>query len=188
MAKAKDVARYILQRREDTGHKTSTFALQKLLYYCQSWMLVAKDHSLFEDEIKAWNNGPVVTTIFHYCKGHRWIYPREIPDAEPNNLNEDERTLVDKILTQYDKVPDDDLGDVLARMTHEEQPWLDASKSESRLIDKQDMLDYYSCVQADDTISHASEVPDLTDFADSIYVSVSDKDPEWVKNLFLVKS
>ena len=73
MAKAIDVAKYILEQRDAHGHETTTFALQKLLYYCQSWMLVANGRPLFDEPIVAWRHGPVVRAVYPYCKGRRLI-------------------------------------------------------------------------------------------------------------------
>lgn len=181
MSKAVDVARYILDQREARGHMTTTFALQKLLYYCQSWMLVANDRPLFSDAIEAWQHGPVVTSVQPYCKGRHYIFPREIPDAAPDNLSVEERLLVDRVITQYEFVNDSELGDRLEEMSHEEVPWSDAVASEDKSISMDSMKNYYSLVQSDESVDHASEVPRIADVSRRTFIS--DDDAEWLEQL-----
>jgi len=55
MANVRDVAQYILGK---VG-QTSTWKLQKLVYYSQAWHSVWEDEPLFDAGIEAWANGPV---------------------------------------------------------------------------------------------------------------------------------
>ncbi|KFI40410.1 phage-associated protein [Bifidobacterium actinocoloniiforme DSM 22766] len=180
MAKAKDVARYILEQRDAQGHMTTTFALQKLLYYCQSWMLVAKDRELFDEPIEAWEHGPVVPEVFTYCKGHKYLFPREIPDGDADGLALEERSLVDRVMESYRDVEDGDLGDRLEEMSHAEDPWSDARKSGEKVITRESMLDYYSALQADPSKSHAAPIPNLADVSDRTFITQEDAD--WLKS------
>ncbi len=50
------VAAYILSQHG----KLSAMKLQKLVYYCQAWSLVWDEAPLFQEQIQAWANGPVV--------------------------------------------------------------------------------------------------------------------------------
>lgn len=176
MARAVDVARYILEQREARGHMTTTYALQKLLYYCQSWMLVARDRPLFDDKIEAWQHGPVVTSVFPYCSRRHYIFPREIPDGHASALRIEERALVDRILSLHEDADDDGLGDRLESMSHAERPWADAVDREDKTISLESMLDYYSMLQANPSMSEASEVPLLADVSDRSFISQEDAD------------
>lgn len=40
------------------------FRSQKLLYYAQAWSVVLRDTELFQEEICAWQNGPVVNEVY----------------------------------------------------------------------------------------------------------------------------
>ena len=159
MAKAIDVAKYILEQRDAHGHETTTFALQKLLYYCQSWMLVANDRPLFDEPIVAWRHGPVVRAVYPYCKGRRLIFPREIPDGNSDRLNVVERSLIDRVVSQFDRPDDKRLSDNLEKMSHEETPW--AETQQGNIIPRERMLSFYSQVQANPKIDHAAPIPDL---------------------------
>ena len=61
----KDVAQYILEKN---GAMTS-MKLQKLVYYSQAWATVWDDDVLFDEEVQAWDNGPVVRELWEANKG-----------------------------------------------------------------------------------------------------------------------
>ncbi|KAB5607570.1 Panacea domain-containing protein [Bifidobacterium jacchi] len=179
MARAIDVARYILEHRNARDHMTTAFALQKLLYYCQSWMLVAKGVTLFPDDIRAWQHGPVVVSVYPYCRGRHYVFPREIPEGHADALSLDERAVVDRILAMYDDSDDGSLGDGLERTSHRERPWADANPN--GIITPDSMLDFYSQVQADPDSDHAAPVPDLANVADRTFVSGEEAD--WLSSM-----
>lgn len=179
MAKAVDVAKYILEQRDARNHMTTAYALQKLLYYCQSWMLVSKGTTLFPDEIVAWEHGPVVKSVNPYCRGRRYVFPREVTDGNTDDLSLEERAVVDRVLSMYDKANDSHLGDSLEKMSHQERPW--ASIKINEVITPQSMLDFYSLLQADPSMDHAAPVPDLADVSDRTFIS--DEDAEWIGSL-----
>lgn len=174
MAKAIDVAKYILEQRDAHGHETTTFALQKLLYYCQSWMLVANDRPLFDEPIVAWRHGPVVRAVYPYCKGRRLIFPREIPDGNSDRLNVVERSLIDRVVSQFDRPDDKRLSDNLEKMSHEETPW--AETQQGNIIPRERMLSFYSQVQANPKIDHAAPIPDLYGVSQRTFISNEDAD------------
>lgn len=59
-AKVIDVAEYILaQQGEMTAMK-----LHRLVYYCQAWHLVWDGVPLFDEEIQAWANGPIIPVLY----------------------------------------------------------------------------------------------------------------------------
>ena len=62
MYAANDIASVILER---TGSWLDAMSLQKLLYYVQAWHLAITDRPLFEEQIKAWKDGPVVPQVWH---------------------------------------------------------------------------------------------------------------------------
>ena len=78
MASVFDVAAYILERR---GRMTA-MKLQKLVYYSQAWSLVWDGRPLFDDEVQAWVNGPVVYDLF---KAHQGMFEIERADLGHGN-------------------------------------------------------------------------------------------------------
>ncbi|NJL77114.1 MAG: DUF4065 domain-containing protein [Saprospiraceae bacterium] len=69
MFTARQIAEYVLTlSNPEIGELTSNLKLQKLLYYVQGVHLAAFDSSLFEEEIVAWNYGPVVESVYQDFK------------------------------------------------------------------------------------------------------------------------
>lgn len=56
----KDVARYFLYRAYDDGEWVTPLKMQKLVYFAYVWTLLMTGKKLFNEEIQAWPNGPVV--------------------------------------------------------------------------------------------------------------------------------
>lgn len=110
---AHDVAAYILQKQ---GAMT-TMKLQKLLYYCQAWSLVWDETSLFQEDIEAWANGPIVPAIY---EAHRGQYKIESwPHGNSERLDQNQQETVDAVLKYYGHRSAQWLSD----LTHAEEPW-----------------------------------------------------------------
>jgi uncharacterized phage-associated protein len=110
-----DVAAYILQLQ---GEMTA-MKLQKLVYYCQAWSLVWDEEPLFEEEIQAWVNGPVVPALYERHKGK---FKVRSWNGNPSNLTDNQRDTIRKVLEFYGNKP----SQVLSDLTHREAPWVDA--------------------------------------------------------------
>lgn len=176
MTQAKDAAKYILQQRTARGHVTTTYALHKLLYYCQAWMLVAHNSALFDDAIVAWQHGPVVKSVWGYCQRRYLIFPPDITDGNSDNLTIEERLLIDRVLDAFESYDDNSLGDELEHMTHEEQPWKQTPIN--GVISKDSMLAYYSQAQADPDFDYVCPIPQLADISQRTFIS--DEDIQWL--------
>lgn len=65
---ALDVAKYVINKCTIEKHPISNLQLQKILYFLQKKYLVDKGRRLFEDDIEAWQFGPVVPEVYYqYC-------------------------------------------------------------------------------------------------------------------------
>lgn len=65
--KAMDIAKYIINKCTTDLHPISNLQLQKILYYVQKAFL-ENETVAFEDEIEAWQFGPVVPEVYYqYC-------------------------------------------------------------------------------------------------------------------------
>lgn len=113
-ANVDDVAAAILER---TGEVT-TWKLQKLAYYAQAWYLVDKGERLFEDDVEAWRQGPVVRTL--YNRHRRLARVASWPEGTASNLDPGERRFVEAVVDRYARFT----AESLSRMTHVEAPWL----------------------------------------------------------------
>lgn len=112
-----DVAAYILAK---SGEMTA-MKLQKLAYYAQCWSLVWDEAPLFDAEIQAWANGPVIPQLYEAHKGCFKVCPGSIA-GDPDRLTKDQRATVDEVLRFYGGRSAQWLSD----LTHLEAPWRDA--------------------------------------------------------------
>ena len=141
-----DVAAYILQKMKPM----TTMKLQKLVYYSQAWSLVWDEEPIFEENIEAWANGPVVRDLFDY---HRGMYEiSAIPIGNPRLLNDVQQETIDAVLEYYG----DKSAQWLIELTHMEDPWIQARKGLPRLergnkvISLDSMAEYYSSLPVED--------------------------------------
>lgn len=145
MARVHDVAAYILRQRGSM----SSMKLQKLVYYSQAWHLVWDEEPLFDDEIQAWANGPVVRSLFAKHRGRFTV--AEWPWGDPDALTKAERGTVDAVLENYGRLS----GRTLSALTHSERPWLEARKGlgptdrSEDPIDLDTMADFYTALEMD---------------------------------------
>ncbi|QDG49285.1 DUF4065 domain-containing protein [Persicimonas caeni] len=118
MASVHDVAACIL---EEAGELT-TMKLQKLVYYCQAWSLVWDGKPIFDADIEAWINGPVVRELYNWHAGQFTVDSWQEGDC--TNLTDEERKTVTAVIKFYG----DKSGQWLSQLTHQELPWKEARK------------------------------------------------------------
>jgi len=137
MADVLDVAQYILKKH---GPMTA-MKLQKLVYYSQAWSIVWDDKAIFEEEIQAWKNGPVVRDLW---EAHRGQYRVEkIENGYSDELSDDQIETVDIVLQFYG----DKSAQWLSDLTHLEDPWKHAwEQGENTIITKEALAEYYSSI------------------------------------------
>ncbi len=136
-----DTAEFILQ---NIG-PTSTMKIQKLVYYAQAWSLAWDDDVLFDEEVEAWANGPVVRELFEAHKGQYQVNPGDF-GGDPNKLEEKQQGTIRSVLEFYG----DKSSQWLSDLTHSEDPWVNAragvpdGERSNSLISKESILEYYS--------------------------------------------
>jgi uncharacterized phage-associated protein len=176
-ASVDDVAAAILAR---TGRVT-TWKLQKLAYYAQSWHLARRGRRLFDDSFEAWANGPVVRSLYRQHQGMNRI--AEWPAGNRNNLSADERQFVDWIVETYGHFT----AEALSRMSHSETPWLvtraglPEGAPSSEVIGDELMRNFYSRQVASPADSVATAVANS-------YLEGVDLDEAWQERLLQAAS
>lgn len=103
----------------DQGEIISNLKLQKLLYYLQGFFIAAFDKRLFENEIEAWQYGPVVREMYEHFKQFGSGAITLDNDSEISILNTDESQLFNDVMEEYGQYS----AIKLMNMTHEELPW-----------------------------------------------------------------
>ena len=142
MASVFDVAKYILESR---GMMTA-MKLQKLVYYSQAWSLAWTEEPLFDDEIEAWANGPVIRSLFELHRGMFKVTARDLPNGDSSVLSTDEKDTINSVLEFYGNKSPQWLSD----LTHMEDPWKNARSGipdyvrDNTIISKASLLEYYA--------------------------------------------
>jgi uncharacterized phage-associated protein len=140
MSSVFDVADYFLCLQEcDVGDYISNLKLQKLCYYAQGFHLAGRGKRLFQNDIEAWQHGPVVPELYNKYKSYG---SGELPvseDFSTADFPEDIKDLLGEVYQQYGQYSAWRLRD----MTHQESPWRNAKKRKDRLVSDHDMVEFF---------------------------------------------
>lgn len=139
MYSALDISRYFLHLADpDCGEGITNLKLQKLCYYAQGFYLAINNKPLFSESIEAWQHGPVVPVLYHEYKkhGNMNIDP---PEMDFNIYPKEIRDFLSEVYDTYGQFSAWKLRD----LTHNEIPWIEASKTISALISHESMKNYF---------------------------------------------
>jgi uncharacterized phage-associated protein len=141
-----EIARKVIASTDvERGDTISNLKLQKLLYYLQGFFIAIYDRKLFDEEIIAWQYGPVVQEAYYYFKdfGNKAI---EIDTDRTIDLDSKEIELFNEVLEEYGQYS----AVKLMHMTHEESPWKIAfNKGPNSIISYELLKDYFKTQVAD---------------------------------------
>ena len=139
MAKAFDVAEYLLSKADATENDMTHMKLQKLLYYCQGFSLALLGHPLFPEVIEAWLHGPVVPVVYQAFK-HCGKTPVESSGlGSVDALTSEEKGLIDDVYSVYGGYS----AAKLRNLTHSETPWLGAEGKADNTITTESMRTFF---------------------------------------------
>lgn len=146
-----DVADCILLKlNADEDCYVVNLKLQKLVYYVQAWNFGKNGDTFVKGDFEAWIHGPANRELYERFRENKSLYSLIGKEDILNKnaigvLTEEDSQFIDLILDNYASFNASDLE----RMTHKEQPWLDARKGYGPLdrctnvISKQSMIEYY---------------------------------------------
>ena len=98
MYQAMDIAQYIITKCTCDGSPISNLQLQKILYFTQGVCLVKNNHILFEENIFAWQIGPVVPNVYYRFCGYG---ASKILGRYPGiRIEKNTKLLIDQIVEQ----------------------------------------------------------------------------------------
>lgn len=136
MITAHDIANAFIKLHDsDSGDVLTNLKLQKLVYYTQGFHLALFDAPLFNEDLVAWEHGPVVADLYHELKGFG-SSEVIIEDAINTEIDTDKMDLINEINKVYGQFSAWKLRD----MTHNESPW---QSTESGKVITHDKLSVY---------------------------------------------
>ncbi|EAB5332913.1 DUF4065 domain-containing protein [Campylobacter jejuni] len=152
--KAIDVAKYLItineQKNKDESNSLSKLKLQKLLYYSQGYYSAIYDKPLFDEEIRAWEHGPVVKEVYDHFKnleGNTIHFNEEntLNEQELKNMSLEEKEIIDEVYELMGQYSAWKLRD----KTHNELPWLETydekykTDEQKNIISKEKIRKYF---------------------------------------------
>ena len=134
MGKALVIAKYIIDKCFQDGSPITNLRLQKILYFVQLESYRKCDVPAFDEEIEAWQFGPVVPVVYYeYCNyvGMPILERYDIIE----DINSNTRNVIDYVLKKYAGYSVWDLVNI----THAEgSPWNKTYVAyEKRIISKE---------------------------------------------------
>lgn len=142
-----DIANYFLRRVDrESGDLITQLKLQKLVYYAQAWNLVFQGKPLFDEEIHAWNHGPVQVSL----RSSFGDYDSQ-PIPAPEDFCRDEvftnaqLAVLDLVWQTYGEMS----ASRLRKLTHAEKPWqlarrgLRENELSNAVISRESIQDFY---------------------------------------------
>ena len=100
--KALDIANKIISKTDlEHGDTISNLKLQKMLYYQQGFHLAYFGTPLFDEDIVAWQYGPVVPSVY---KEYKSFESNSISTSEEGiSLSDDEEELFNNVYEEYNQ-------------------------------------------------------------------------------------
>lgn len=140
-----NTALFFINKQKDNKKVINHKKLQKLTYYTQAWNLAINNKKIFDNNIEAWVNWPVVPEL--YRKYRNYWYMNISTDEKFNKDLFNKNEL--KVLEDVYKIYWNQDSDYLVWLTHTERPWLEArweleeSEASNNKIKEEIMKDFY---------------------------------------------
>lgn len=161
------IASYITEKVDVTP-----IALQKLLYYCQGFFTAFYGKRMFKEDCKAWIYGPVYTMIYQKYKKYSYekIFEKSVYSVE-EIIDDEKKKVIDSVINSFGIFS----SSTLAKMTHEEKPWIEARKGlkdeeiSNKVIKISDIKKYFESVIVDYDIS---EIDDISKYSKKLFAKL----------------
>lgn len=151
-----EVCRHVINYSNIQDYGISNLKLQKILYFIQAYFLICTSQPCFNEEIQAWDFGPVVPEAYQEYKQYgsgdipfissyvennsNNIWDLENIEFEDDIISDNDKNLIDAVI---DKFADYSATD-LVEITHNQAPWKNAYIHGKNVpIHKKDIKDYF---------------------------------------------
>ena len=132
--KANDVAKWLLYEAKRQGVIVTHMKLQKLLYYAQAYVIGMTGEKLFDDNIEAWQHGPVTPNVYYeYSKYGSSVIPCIEDIKVPDGIS----PLISFIVREKGSYS----AYELSNMTHKGTAWREAIENPQSKVISEKMID-----------------------------------------------
>lgn len=138
MAEVKDVAEYLIAQE---GSITN-LRLNELLYYAQGMSIATTGEPLFDEEIQAWDCGPVVESVYlqyHNEFKNALILPQK--KSVEDSLTKAEREILQRVLQRFGNCTGFELISLVQKFG---TPWQRARAHGESIISLEEMQTYFT--------------------------------------------
>ena len=137
--RAIDIARYVVTYCTKIGKPISNLQLQKILYFVQLNFIVNYGEVAFEDDMEAWQHGPVIPEVYQefMYDGNKIL--RNYPNVE-NRICGQDKDLIDMIVEQSIKLDPWQLVEISHK---KDSPWYKVYKKGERNVIPKDIIVEY---------------------------------------------
>ena len=139
------VIAYLFEKLEEV----TPLMLQKLLYFIQGVYSALYGMPIFEEDCRAWVQGPVYPEVYELFRDFKYNPTDDaryaLLEGTEDALTDDEKRVVDLVVNTFGMYG----GKVLEKITHNEEPWMEARKGygdgipSSELLSKERIMKYY---------------------------------------------
>lgn len=150
-----DIARYTINYCNNNELQITNLKLQKILYFIQAAFLKIKNTPCFNEEIEAWDFGPVVPEVYHEFKNYgggnipyieyyidfsNGIWEASKVKFDYKLIDEEDKEIINAMINECSKYS----ASNLVKLTHEQAPWLNSfSKGCNNIIYKESIKEYF---------------------------------------------
>ena len=150
-----DVARYVINVCNKNGYGITNLRLQKILYFIQVDFLTNLGKPCFDEDIEAWNFGPVIPEVYHefkcygnskiplvrrYIENETNIWDSQIRYFDYKKLDKEDRRRIEDIIRQCERYTTSELVEI----THNQTPWVQAYKRRyDNIITRDSLVRYF---------------------------------------------
>ena len=137
---AASVANAFLAKAEAEGKLLTNMQVQKLVFIAHGFYLAFFDTSLIEEEVKAWQWGPVIPPLYNKLKKHgSGIIPGRIPDV-PTVPPGSQMDVINQVWKSYGSLT----GSQLSSITHQaDAPWTQIWETAPFAVIPKDLIRLY---------------------------------------------
>lgn len=140
MYSARNIAQYIIEYESNMQRPVSNLRLQKLLYFVQAQSLVSLNSPCFDDDIEAWDFGPVVPNVYQQYK----IFGSSIiPCDFTHSILEHISSTIKKAINSMLDICAQYTTSQLVEITHHQDPWINAYGKFDNRITPEAIAEYY---------------------------------------------
>lgn len=128
-----DIAKWLIayNNSQESADRLTDLKLQKLLYYAQGTAIKYTGKPLFNENLVAWDLGPVVPEVYNRYKQYG-KNPIDEPITMPNFGDNDVEVILKDVHEDYGQYS----AFKLVEMTHNETPWKETPKNNVISLDK----------------------------------------------------